>query len=352
MRRRGWFALCLAACLLTGCSQTGTGTTDTAAADAESQEQAADSEAETAENSGETAENAGDAEEKGGREASAAEEENVRAVMVNGEIYYDTGLINANMGRCGTLDGNITSVCNSDELPKEDGEANFEGAEGFQNGLEDGTIEIELQDEQEEKSGDEPADEDAEGAAKHWYVFAVESVKEDLLQNALPPYRYSGEDEQEAALITYFLTEQNYYYQSYGSVTIPAFCILSSEDAEDGRIKVYGNFWMFSYVKDGETLSCESGGVTPGAAYLRKEDGGYAVDEFDRIEDGDDYSTELDRICGGNSSLEEQYRASAGGDSEVLKESRLQFINQYVQDNDLDITAYQDYGQDPILLSD
>lgn len=363
MKRR-WFALCLTACLLIACGQTEK--TESAATETSEEiggqtEGADGTEEEISDEAAGDTESFADTEEAAGTQETAQVQDDdaapdpawaSRAVMVNGELYYGTGLINANKGRCGTLDGDITSACDASELPGADGQANFEGAEGFQSGLEDGTIEIELPEEPDESDGGGRSSEQTGEQTKHWYVFATESVRDELLQNALPPYRYNGDNDQEAVLTEYFLTEENYYYQSYGSVTIPAFCILLSEETEDGRCKVYGNFWMFSYTRDGQTLACESGGVTPGAVYLREEDGGYVVDEFERIGDGSDYETDLSRICGGNTSLEEQYRGSAGGDSETVKAARLSYINEYVQENGLDITSYQDYGQDPVPLSE
>ena len=62
-----------------------------------------------------------------------------RIVKVNGTLYYDTGKVSEN----GTMDGSITKVIKETEIPTNDGEANFEGAEGYQYGR-GNTIEIQL----------------------------------------------------------------------------------------------------------------------------------------------------------------------------------------------------------------
>lgn len=67
--------------------------------------------------------------------------EKERIIKVNGILYYDTGKYSENLPRCGTLDGNITSTVKKSEVPEKDGEANFEGAKGYQFGREN-TIEV------------------------------------------------------------------------------------------------------------------------------------------------------------------------------------------------------------------
>ncbi len=64
-----------------------------------------------------------------------------RMVMANGKLYMDTGYVSGIYGRCGTLDGNITSVIDASRTPAKDGEANF-AADGWQIGFETKTIEV------------------------------------------------------------------------------------------------------------------------------------------------------------------------------------------------------------------
>lgn len=51
-------------------------------------------------------------------------------VMVNGEIYLDTGKESDINGRCGVMDGEITSTVDGSEIPKEDNQSNF--GEGYE----------------------------------------------------------------------------------------------------------------------------------------------------------------------------------------------------------------------------
>lgn len=55
-----------------------------------------------------------------------------RKVYVQGALYSEAGP-NDVLPTCGTMDGTLDLVVAEDELPNEEGEANFPGAEGYQN---------------------------------------------------------------------------------------------------------------------------------------------------------------------------------------------------------------------------
>ncbi len=62
-------------------------------------------------------------------------------VRVNGKLYYDTGIESTIRGRCGTMDGEITSTVDGSEIPIEDNQSNFGSGFGYQYAADD-TIEI------------------------------------------------------------------------------------------------------------------------------------------------------------------------------------------------------------------
>lgn len=63
-------------------------------------------------------------------------------VMVDGQLYQDTGRESTLTGRCGVLDGEISSAVSSQEVPSENGQSNFGTGFGYQIGPEPGTIEV------------------------------------------------------------------------------------------------------------------------------------------------------------------------------------------------------------------
>ncbi len=62
-------------------------------------------------------------------------------VRVNNKLYYDTGRESTLSGRCGIMDGDITSTVDGTEIPMEDNQSNFGSGFGYQYGADD-TIEI------------------------------------------------------------------------------------------------------------------------------------------------------------------------------------------------------------------
>lgn len=75
---------------------------------------------------------------------SAAPEDLPPLVMVDGRLYQDTGRESTLTGRCGVLDGEITSAVSSQEVPSEDNQSNFGTGFGYQIGPEPDTIEVYL----------------------------------------------------------------------------------------------------------------------------------------------------------------------------------------------------------------
>ena len=67
-----------------------------------------------------------------------------KLVMVNGELYYNTEKESKVTARCGTMDGEITSMVNQDEIPKENDQSNFGKGYGYQIGFQEGQIELNI----------------------------------------------------------------------------------------------------------------------------------------------------------------------------------------------------------------
>jgi hypothetical protein len=81
-------------------------------------------------------------------------------VMVNGEIYMDTGHESTVEARCGMMDGEITSTVDGTEQPTKDNESNFGTGYGYQYGTHEGLIEIYMNDK--------------------WWIFATEEARQKI----------------------------------------------------------------------------------------------------------------------------------------------------------------------------
>lgn len=81
-------------------------------------------------------------------------------VMVNGELYLDTGKESTVIARCGLMDGEITSQVPGNEEPTVDDQSNFGIGYGYQYGAIEGTIEINMN--------------------GKWWIFATEAVRQEI----------------------------------------------------------------------------------------------------------------------------------------------------------------------------
>ena len=171
----------------------------------------------------------------------------------------------------------------------------------------------------------------------------------------LPTYQYYGDDKQAGAVAAFMANlGSDGYYSEEGSVVIPAPVILQKVTDDDEEIKVYGNFWIFTYVPDGSTLSCISGGEYPGIITLGKSGDDYIVTDAEFAGDGSEYMKDIKRFCGGNTSLEEMYLDASNADNASVRNIRIKYIFDYLKGNGLDdkYDSFQDYGWDPVYLSE
>lgn len=80
-------------------------------------------------------------EQSAGQEEAGAMWDRIPMVRVNGKLYYDTGRESTVSGRCGNMDGEITTTVDGTEIPMEDNQSNFGSGFGYQYRADD-TIEI------------------------------------------------------------------------------------------------------------------------------------------------------------------------------------------------------------------
>ena len=136
-----------------------------------------------------------------------------------------------------------------------------------------------------------------------------------------------------------------------GYVTIPCPIIHKTDMIDDTHAKVYGSFWILNYVRRGETLFNISGGEYPAVIMLENADGRWQVTAMEEAGDGEDYVEDIERFADGDQELADQYFAGADLGAEANQAIRTQFIKAYVEANGLNITAYQDYGWEPVELN-
>lgn len=180
-------------------------------------------------------------------------------------------------------------------------------------------------------------------------TFAGAALSENT---GLPAYVYPGDDPIEAAVTACIVEKGKDYLLEDGAVTIPAPVILKTVFQDDTHALVYGNFWVLNYVAKEHILECISGGEYPGVMTLEKKDDCWEAVALETAGDGDDYPKDIRRFADGDAELEAAFFHTQDVSEEPLKGVRTRFIQDYVNANGLDITAYQDYGWDAIPLTD
>ena len=191
----------------------------------------------------------------------------------------------------------------------------------------------------EEKPAEEPAQE--EPAAEEP---AETEDQTDPVNGAI--YGYDGEDPVVAAVYQYLVEHaaDNFDIPA-NAVTIPIVQIIATEE-DKGDALVYGNYYMMNYEIDGDTLKCISGGAFPGKLTCIQVGSGYSGKELEVCEDGGGFEESAKKIFGKNYDTFMQVQA----DENTRELARAEIIASYVKANKLDVTKYQDEGQDPVEI--
>lgn len=174
-------------------------------------------------------------------------------------------------------------------------------------------------------------------------------------EEVLPEYKYTGSDKIIRTICNY-MNERDGFYSKNGEVLIPCPAIFDVDDKNEEDIKVYGNFWILGYIKDGDNLLSESGGEIPGRFHLKKNSDEYEVVSFDEVGDGSYYAKDIKKICVDTDGripsdyLYKIYMEHTGFHEKVLSYIRKAFIERYVEDNRLDVVSFQDKGHDKIMI--
>lgn len=163
-------------------------------------------------------------------------------------------------------------------------------------------------------------------------------------------YGYAGEDPVECAVYEYLADE---IAENYGggddddTISVPIVNIIRTDEIENGY-NVLGDFWVFNYKVEGDTLKCISGGAHPGMMTVMKDDDDeeYEVTAMVPVEDGENYEASAKEIFG--DSYEEF--AKVNSDSDARETLRAETLANYVKMNGLSVTKYQDEGWDPVDL--
>lgn len=184
----------------------------------------------------------------------------------------------------------------------------------------------------------------AEGNVK----IPVKTPKEPVITH-LPPYTFTGEDPWFGAINTFLAKRGSRYLTQEGYVTIPAPLIVRIDIVDSNMVQVFGNFWVFNYVLEGTVLKTISGGENPGVINLmRTQDDTWVAIGMSTVAGGEDYQKQLLTLTNDDKELTNRILSIELTDGPTGP--RAHFIRQYAEANNLEVTAYQDYGWEPVPL--
>ncbi len=162
---------------------------------------------------------------------------------------------------------------------------------------------------------------------------------------SLPPYQYPGNDPIHKAIADY-LTHEIAKNFDPSDVCIPSMTIIATDTTNPDDTLAWGDYWVFNYKLDQNTLLTESGGSHPGLIHLKKSDESYTVTSMDLVADGSDNLQSAKKIFGDK--YDDFHKINSSQDER--EKVRRQFISDYVKSNNLPITKVKDFGWDPVDL--
>lgn len=177
--------------------------------------------------------------------------------------------------------------------------------------------------------------------------FSVEDEEAPATEESvsLPAYEYPGPELFYSVLYQYLLDRFAGLYPE-ADVSIPCPLIVYEDMSDREDIKVYADFWINNYALNGDILETRSGGSHAGCIHIKSTDEGYEVIGMDEVGDGSDFEPTAKKIFGDH--YDEFIKVM--GDKEGRSKIEAQIIANYAAANNLSITAYQDYGWDPVTL--
>ena len=142
------------------------------------------------------------------------------------------------------------------------------------------------------------------------------------------------------AAVDRYLAEQIAGHYSPGEYSVPVYQEVAVNGNDSTDIRIWGDFWVYNYKQEGDTLKCVSGGSHPGLMHICQIGESFYVSDFEQVEDGSHFQPSAKRIFGEYFETF-QIHHSDGDEHESLRHD---VLRAFVRDHGLTATKYQDYG--------
>ena len=175
-----------------------------------------------------------------------------------------------------------------------------------------------------------------------WLMSDFDEHKQDCI-------RYIENNRKEQALrdaiSDYLIKEIGVHYRQ-GQLCIPTLMIVSAQEISANQARVWGDFWIWWYNQEGDTLMTVSGGNHSGVMTVVQQDGKLKITSFEQTADGAGYDASARRIFGTHYDVYQNMHSN----QDVREAVRREQLSEYVKSHNLNIKYYKDYGWDAVKL--
>ena len=175
-----------------------------------------------------------------------------------------------------------------------------------------------------------------------WLMSDFDEHKQDCI-------RYIENNRKEQALrdaISDYLVKEIGVQYRQGELCIPTLMIVSAQEISADQAWVWGDFWIWWYNQEGDTLMTVSGGNHSGLMTVLQQDGKFKVTSFEQTVDGAGNDASARRIFRSHYDVYQNMHSN----QDVREAVRREQLGEYVKSHNLNIHYYKDYGWDAVKL--
>lgn len=175
-----------------------------------------------------------------------------------------------------------------------------------------------------------------------WLMSDFDNHKQDCIN-------YIANNRKEQALrdaISDYLVKEIGAQYRQGQLCIPTLMIVSAEETGTDQARVWGDFWIWWYNQEGDTLMTVSGGNHSGVMTVISQNGALKVISFEQTVDGAGNDASARRIFGSHYDIYQNMHSN----QDVREAVRREQLSEYVKSRNLKINYYKDFGWDAVKL--
>ena len=175
-----------------------------------------------------------------------------------------------------------------------------------------------------------------------WLMSDFDEHKQDCI-------RYIENNRREQALrdaISDYLVKEIGMQYRQGELCIPTLMIVSAQEISADQAWVWGDFWIWWYNQEGDTLMTVSGGNHSGLMTVLQQDGKFKITSFEQTVDGAGNDASARRIFRSHYDVYQNMHSN----QDVREAVRREQLQEYVHTHNLNVKYYKDYGWDAVKL--